>query len=694
MSLINFIKTPHGNRTFNQFSATPVHNPVVYITSSLRSNRDNFKYKLDVIVNSIKISTLEKAPDFSTGDSRYGIFDLSEIVSTELGYDPKILGNQSFSNLWRVDEQMSKIVNVTCRHSYSTINKWNNSVNLSGFTRLFIEGSTDLVSGDKVLIGNTVFNVIAITDTTIGINAPWGTLNSTGTFREGQSYANIVPYFDEQGTKRAAFVVIGNTPRIANGDRILIKQGTSPTNPAYDGEWLCRGVEESNISPFITPQWIVKTNITWGTDNPIESGSLFNLSDYKPEFSISTNGTRSFVTNSVFQYEDFINYNDLNYQFGTINDTTTPFLSNSPKKTILGKDVPYSLGFLDNLPKPSNFWDHFKIDWKVAGFLKGGIFDTWPIITNDPNVGTNMEFVSFLLTSVTNGTGGFLQANIDTTVFNSLLQWGDWVGMVINGQQRRFRIIGVQQISPTNSLVTFSETTGAVFTGTFEVLVWLQDRTYFSTRLPQINFPYIQKEIELGHETMSNLPVFPKGLNQGVLSFTIKPVNRINEFYGSGFVTYGGVQRGEERFFEYKNTCQDWETFYLAWINPYGSWDYFRFEGRPRETNNFQREFARRSLPSYSSNNFTYELGDRGNVTYNIEGQRVIETSTGIINRETAKWINEIFKSPSVYVINGEGNPIPVNILNDSVVLPDNQRGLVNVPITFEYANKIFAQGN
>lgn len=650
--MLNFIKTPHGNRDSSELSVNNAHNPFVYITTSNKNGRKNYKYLLDVFVKSTKISTLIKNPDLSTGNSKYGIFDLSEIISTELKYNPQLIGEVSTSNLHKIDEEVSKIVNVTLREQYSTENRWTSTANVSGNTRLFIENPSDLVSTERILIGNSVFNVSSVWPTAINIIAPFGTLPTTGTFREGQSFYDNY-YYEEDGIGKVAFLVFYN-PRISAGDRILIKQDGTPTNPSYDGEFRVTGVEQINISgPFPGQNWIVKTNITWANNTPVEGGAYFNLSDYKPQASKSTLGVRSFANNSVQSYEKILGYNDTHYQF---DGTTKRFLTNAPTTQKFRSDDPISLGFFDGLPQ-SQGWSHLNLNWFLnpvvyTGSVNGFGVDTYTAITI---------------------------SNLNTPV----IQVNDTVELIVNNVKHIGKALQVGVAGLTTEITTDIEI-DVQSTGTINAI----NRSFFSTRNLNINNPYITKMIELGLPKQqlfcSNYPT------QGFSKFTLGAVNRTNTPFTNIFDI---SPRSEIREFVIEDKCYEWETYNLAWINPYGVWDYFEFKGRPSESNNITREFARKSLLTYDNNNFSYEIGDRGQITYNIEGDRILETSSGIINIETAKWLKEIYTSPAVYVITGDLK-IPVNVLNTEIVLPDNQRGLINLPLSFSYANKIFTQGN
>lgn len=657
--MLNFIKTPHGFRMPQQHSIGNAHNPFVYITTSTKSSRPNFTYELDVFVNNEKLVTLAKNPDLSTGNSRFGIFDISEIISTELRYNPHLIGEVTDFDIMKYDIEISNLINVTLRESYSTDNKWTNRSNWAGGTRLFVEG-TDLLAGDRILVNNKdVYNVVSRNSSNIFTNAPINTLPALGTFKEGQRFEDNY-FYVQDGVGYVAFVTL-TQPRIAAGDRIFIKQSGVPTNLAYDGEFRCQGVEQVNLGSFPNPNWIVKTNIIWGENTPAEGGAYFNLSDYKPVANRSTMGTRSYANNSVMSYEKFLDYKDTDYQF---DGPTKRFLTNSPLVQKIKSDVPLSLGFFDLLPETAP-WSHFNLEWSVKPDPRAG--NVFPISLGSPAV----DYAAITIDATTD----FMLNDIITLTVGGI----NYTGKVLFINQ------GFPTINDTSILTTVN--LGLNTTGTLN----LSKRSYFSPRDFTNTYLYFTtKMIELGIPTQETLDNFPV---QGITGFQISAVERFPNTDTSFPGLWDLVQRSEIREYIIDDICKEWNTHYIAWINPYGVWDYFEFTGRPQENNEIDKQIAQRSLLTFKSNDFTYLVGDRGNVTYNIEGERFVDTSTGIINRGITTWLKEVYTSPAAYVISADLK-IPINILNTNIVLPDNQRGLVNMPLSFSYANKIWTQNN
>lgn len=663
INTLSFIKTPHGSRDFDELSFNPVHNGYTYIVASNYSSRQNYEYKLDIYVQNEKIATLAKNPDLETGNSNYGIFDISTLVSPTLGYDTSLVGNFETLDRFKIDEKMSKLVNVTVRERFSLRNTFTHKqvivVGPDTYTRLFtsapsVMDNISYVEKDKMLYNNSVYEVLNVSPTAIVIKG--NITEDTGSFLEGQSFADNYFYEDTDGVGKVAYVVNNYEPRIREGQRVFIVQDGTPTNPSYNGEWLCKGVEQ--ISPT---SWIVKTNTVWQKNTPAEPGSFFNLSYYEPNHDKSTLGTQSYVINGVFNYVEFKDFLQSTYDFNSTINFNKKFLTNAPLNRSIARHVPYSLGMVE-LDSPNNF-EAIELQWYVNGTTLTG-------------------------TSVDLGVG-YWQIRVQTVDVDGDLYVGDIVNISSqNVAEREARIIYMQNITGgpfagTTLITTDYLLPDASVTG----YITLKQRSYFAEK-PFFMGPFVTLELELSHWNQETIATYPK---VGAYKFNVRAVKKQLVEIISGQFYYTGQPMSETRTVTYEDSCQDWQTKTLVWINPYGVWDSLEFKGRPLENREYSRDFARRSLQSYSSNDFTYSVGDRGDVTFNIQGERVTQTYTGIINRDTATWAYEIFNSPYVYSYEN-GQMVPINVISESISLADNQRGLVNIPLTFKYANQIFTQ--
>ena len=151
--------------------------------------------------------------------------------------------------------------------------------------------------------------------------------------------------------------------------------------------------------------------------------------------------------------------------------------------------------------------------------------------------------------------------------------------------------------------------------------------------------------------------------------------------------------------FQYQNyefIIQDdncpYPIYRLMWKNPYGVWDFFNFEGRNRQSitrtdNQFTKGFIDYSIPLDTTNPWNTE--NRGITNYQSKYKENITLTTGWLTQEWADWLQELFESPEVYLLDDTYGSIPIvlnsatyNKLND----PRTEKNR-SYNIEFSYAN-------
>jgi hypothetical protein len=155
----------------------------------------------------------------------------------------------------------------------------------------------------------------------------------------------------------------------------------------------------------------------------------------------------------------------------------------------------------------------------------------------------------------------------------------------------------------------------------------------------------------------------------------------------------GGLNRGDEYTFTIDTTCQPWETYRFVWLNRLSGWDFFEFKGKPLETIPIDRMEYDRRLQTLYNNDWTYSVGDRGAVTYAINATENVRTWSGYIKRDVALWLEELYTSPEIYVIDSSNRLIPIILTSAEFARPQvNVAGLINMPIEFRMANSLVIQ--
>jgi hypothetical protein len=155
----------------------------------------------------------------------------------------------------------------------------------------------------------------------------------------------------------------------------------------------------------------------------------------------------------------------------------------------------------------------------------------------------------------------------------------------------------------------------------------------------------------------------------------------------------GGIARGPEYTFTIDTTCQEWETYRFVWLNRLSGWDFFEFKGKPLETIPIDRMEYDRRLQTLYNNDWTYSVGDRGTVTYGINATEMVQTWSGYVQRNVALWLEELYTSPEIYIMDSTNRLIPIVLTSAEFARPQvNKAGLINMPIEFKMANSLVIQ--
>lgn len=135
--------------------------------------------------------------------------------------------------------------------------------------------------------------------------------------------------------------------------------------------------------------------------------------------------------------------------------------------------------------------------------------------------------------------------------------------------------------------------------------------------------------------------------------------------------------------------CERYDKYRFKFMNQLGQWDYYNFTKRSDETISMERSVYRQRLNRGRSGNYSYQVGDRGNTTYNVNAQRSIEVSTDWLSSFDKNYLEELFLSPMVYHIK-DGQQLPITITTNELQKGlDSNYGLFRYTINFDYSYKI-----
>jgi hypothetical protein len=147
-------------------------------------------------------------------------------------------------------------------------------------------------------------------------------------------------------------------------------------------------------------------------------------------------------------------------------------------------------------------------------------------------------------------------------------------------------------------------------------------------------------------------------------------------------------------------TCYRYTQKRLKWKNRLGGWDYFTFNLRSDKTVEIERNnFNKFRNTLQTGNKYGYSIGDRGQTTYNVKAFDKEVLQSNWLTNDEASWLEELFTSPEVYLIDGTFNSLsadlPVTVTNDNFVVGEKEnRGLIAYTINIEYAYYKIIQRN
>jgi hypothetical protein len=146
-------------------------------------------------------------------------------------------------------------------------------------------------------------------------------------------------------------------------------------------------------------------------------------------------------------------------------------------------------------------------------------------------------------------------------------------------------------------------------------------------------------------------------------------------------------------------SCDRFKPYRFIWLNRLGGMDTYTFRLADTKTVSIERKEFSRYLSAYSTamQKWGYEIGDRGRTVYDV---RSLDTYTVVSTWQTEaehKWLEELFTSPEVYLIDDQETRIPIVITSNSIAINDKNRisgKLLSHTIEFVMANdKIIQRG-
>jgi len=153
------------------------------------------------------------------------------------------------------------------------------------------------------------------------------------------------------------------------------------------------------------------------------------------------------------------------------------------------------------------------------------------------------------------------------------------------------------------------------------------------------------------------------------------------------FYRYGSGATVDDRH----QSCTRYDNVRLAWRNRLGAWDYFNFRGKSIESLDIKKESMSSVAGTWDSTAFSYDNWDRGAGTLYTEAKRKLTINSDWLNEDEAVWLEELFTSINVQIIDDSDVIYPVVLTDKSYTKKTSVNNKIKIQYTIklEYANKV-----
>tara|TARA_Y100000401_G_scaffold39636_1_gene30110 strand:+ start:1004 stop:2440 length:1437 start_codon:yes stop_codon:yes gene_type:complete len=107
----------------------------------------------------------------------------------------------------------------------------------------------------------------------------------------------------------------------------------------------------------------------------------------------------------------------------------------------------------------------------------------------------------------------------------------------------------------------------------------------------------------------------------------------------------------EYKFYNQTDDCKNYETIRLTWLNKFGVWDYYNFTKKSVRTFNTERKSYTQISGTWNTSRFRPDGHIGGKKYFANNTIESITLNTDYITEEEAIWLEELFNSNDVYVL-------------------------------------------
>jgi len=142
------------------------------------------------------------------------------------------------------------------------------------------------------------------------------------------------------------------------------------------------------------------------------------------------------------------------------------------------------------------------------------------------------------------------------------------------------------------------------------------------------------------------------------------------------------------RRFDVTEYCTPFEPIRLSFVNQYGMKDYYTFDKRNTYTVETKRQNYLETLGTWEASTFTIPQQGRGFRTFASEISETMSLSTNWVDTDVAKWMQELFTSPSVMIYKaGQWEPCVITS-NTYQEMTKARQKLFRYEISVQYSNQ------
>ena len=110
-------------------------------------------------------------------------------------------------------------------------------------------------------------------------------------------------------------------------------------------------------------------------------------------------------------------------------------------------------------------------------------------------------------------------------------------------------------------------------------------------------------------------------------------------------------QISQTYYFYKQEVCKGFEKFRLTWLNRFGVWDYFNFTKKNVRKVNSKKETYQQIKGNWNEEKYSKHGYKGGTRVFSTNSKEDITLQTDFITEETAEWLEELFTSPDVFVL-------------------------------------------